>query len=77
VDLVRACVDSILEKTTGIPFEIVIVDNGSVEPESAAYFEAVSAKHDAVRVVRDDRPFNWSGVNNLGAREAGVRYWCS
>ncbi len=70
VDLVRACVDSILEKTTGIPFEIVIVDNGSVEPESAAYFEAVTAEHDAVRVVRDDRPFNWSGVNNLGAREA-------
>ena len=69
-DLLRGCVDSIFAKTTGIAFEIIIVDNGSVEPDTLAFFEALTAMHRNVHVVRADFPFNWSRVNNVGAREA-------
>lgn len=68
-ELLRLSVGSLLERTSYPNFELVIIDNGSVLPETFAYFDA--AKEDArVRVARDDRPFNYSALNNRGAREA-------
>lgn len=69
LNLLRACVSSIREKTTYSPYEIVIVDNGSVEPETAAYFAQV-AKDPAIRVLRDDGAFNFSALNNLAVAAA-------
>ena len=67
--LVRQCVASILEKTTYPHYEILIVDNGSDDPATLRYFEEIAA--DArVRVVRDDRPFNFSALNNAAVRRA-------
>jgi len=62
IDFLRRCVTSIEEKSTFRNYEIIIVDNGSVETASAEYFA-----HTGHRVVRDDAPFNYSRVNNLGA----------
>ncbi|HSC88987.1 MAG TPA: glycosyltransferase family 2 protein [Polyangiaceae bacterium] len=68
-DLLRLCLGSILEKTTYPNYEVLIIDNGSVEAETFAYFEQISS--DArVRVLRDDSPFNFSALNNHGARES-------
>jgi glycosyltransferase involved in cell wall biosynthesis len=61
--LVRQCVDSILSKTTYNNYEIVIVDNGSDDPETLRYFESVQADS-RVRVIRDNRPFNYSELVN-------------
>ncbi|OOG66469.1 hypothetical protein B0E46_02270 [Rhodanobacter sp. B04] len=62
-DLLRQCVDSILARTTYTHYEIVVVDNQSVEPESIAYL-AELATHPRVRVRRHDQPFNFSHINN-------------
>ena len=60
---IRQCVGSILEKTAYSNYEIIIVDNGSDEPEALQYFE--SMKTDLrVRVICDDRPFNYSELIN-------------
>ena len=67
VKLLRQCVDTLLAKTSYKNYEVVIVDNGSVEPETFAYFEQLK-KHTHVKVVRDDRPFNFSALNNLGVQ---------
>ncbi|WP_185985342.1 glycosyltransferase family 2 protein [Aureimonas mangrovi] len=69
LELIRNCVGSILERTTYRSFEILIIDNGSVEPESLAWFESF-ADHPQVRVLRYDQPFNYSAINNFGVREA-------
>ena len=69
VDLLRQCVDSILEKTTYRNYEIVIVDNGSVEADTKAYFEEV-CKLANVRVLAFDAPFNYSKINNFGAENS-------
>jgi glycosyltransferase involved in cell wall biosynthesis len=61
--LVRQCVGSILTKTTYNNYEIVIVDNGSDDPEILRYFEFVQADS-RVRIVRDNRPFNFSEIVN-------------
>ncbi len=62
------CVASLqLRAAAGEGFEIVIVDNGSVENATLEFLEEVSRRH-RVSVVRDPRPFNWPQLSNLGAR---------
>lgn len=61
--LLRACVESILSKTTYPDFEIVVVDNRSSDPEALAYLAAIG-RLGRVRVLRYDAPFNYSAINN-------------
>ena len=63
LDLLRRCVESILERTTYPRYEIFIVDNQSVEPESLEYFSSFD-DHPKVRVRKHDQPFNFSSINN-------------
>jgi len=63
IELLRVCIESLLSKTTYADFEIIVVDNGSVEPESLAYFDAL-AGDGRIRIVTDGRPFNFSALNN-------------
>jgi GT2 family glycosyltransferase len=67
--VLERCVESILAKTTYPRFEILIIDNQSRDPATLEYLEALT-KDGHVRVVRYDRPFNYSAVNNLGVRTA-------
>ena len=67
-DLQR-CVDSIREKTTYPDYEIIIIENNSTEKETFAYYEELK-KDGRIRVVSREGAFNYSAVNNLGAREA-------
>ena len=74
--MLRACIDSILQRATYPDFEIVVVENNSTEPETFAYYEQVQAHCANVRVVTwtpDDpatEPFNYSKIVNFGARQA-------
>ncbi len=72
-DLVRICIDSLLAKTRYPNYEILLIDNGSDAPDALALF-ADYARHDRIRVVRDDRPFNFSALNNQAARLAKGEY---
>ncbi|WP_157008225.1 glycosyltransferase family 2 protein [Xenophilus azovorans] len=67
--LVRQCIDSILDKTDYPHYEIVLVDNGSDDPQALAYFEQLK-QHPKLRVLRDDSPFNYSALNNQAAAVA-------
>jgi GT2 family glycosyltransferase len=66
LELIETCVRSILEKSLYQHFEIIILDNGSKESETLCFFESIQKEDARVRVVRDDRPFNFSAINNLG-----------
>ena len=68
--LVEKCVRSILEKSTYKSFEIVILDNGSVEPDALEFFQTIQDEDDRVRVLRYDHPFNYSAINNFGVKHA-------
>jgi GT2 family glycosyltransferase len=67
--LLRQCVESVLAKTTYPSFELIVVDNQSADPEALAYL-AELAPRSAVRVLRYDRPFNYSAINNFAVRQA-------
>lgn len=71
--LVRTCMDSVLERTRYPNYEILLVDNGSDDPEALALFDSY-APDPRVRVLRDDAPFNFSALNNRAARQARGAY---
>lgn len=68
--LIQAAVDSILAKTDYPNLEIIIVDNASIERETLAWFAQVQSADSRVRVLRDDRPFNYSALNNAAVVQA-------
>lgn len=69
VDLLKQCIDSVIEKTEYPNYEILILDNGSVEPETLDYFAEIE-RNPRIRVLHYDHPFNYSAINNFGAAHA-------
>ena len=72
-DLLQGCIESISAKTDYPNYEIVIVDNGSREPETLKYLEELKSRG-GMRVIKDDGGFNFSRLNNLGVRESRGDY---
>ncbi len=67
--LLRTCVRSLVERTQYPDFELLLVDNGSVDPEALSELDALAADP-RVRLLRHDAPFNYSRINNWAARQA-------
>jgi O-antigen biosynthesis protein len=68
--LLRTCVDSIAATTGTHPnVELVLVDNGSSDPETLTLLDRLADRSD-VRVLKDARPFNWAALNNAGVEVA-------
>lgn len=65
----RGCIESIREKTTNTNYEIIVVDNGSTDPETLKYLRTISRRRNT-RVLRYDAPFNFSAINNFAVGKA-------
>jgi glycosyltransferase involved in cell wall biosynthesis len=71
VALLKKCVESIFEKTDHPSYDLIIVDNGSSDPETLDYLEAVPRNASVpVTVLRDPRPFNYAALNNAAVATA-------
>ena len=68
-DLLRLSVGSILAKTAYPHLEIIVVDNGSREPETLRLFEEWSGDV-RIRVLPDPSPFNYAALNNRAVAAA-------
>lgn len=75
IDLMRMCINSILDRTSYVNYGITIVDNGSIEPESLRQF-AEWQNISKVKVIRDDSPFNYSRLNNQAVQQSAADYIC-
>jgi glycosyltransferase involved in cell wall biosynthesis len=69
LQLVKQCIESIEAKTSYPNYEIILVDNGSDDPSALAYFKELDARAN-IRVLRDDRPFNYAALNNAAVAQA-------
>lgn len=69
LELLRCCVESILDRTEYPSFDIVIVDNGSTHPETLAWLREI-ADRDGITVLPYPAPFNFSEIVNLGVASA-------
>jgi GT2 family glycosyltransferase len=77
--LIRQCVEILLAKTTYSRYEILVVDNQSGDPEVLAYLASLDGRvagQVLVRVLRYDRPFNYSAINNFAVEEADGELLC-
>lgn len=74
-DLVRQCIESIDTLTTYPNYEIILVDNGSDDKKALAYFKSL-ADAGTVKLIRDDRPFNYSALNNGAAEQCSGEVIC-
>jgi GT2 family glycosyltransferase len=61
--LLRACCDTVAATASGVDLELVLVDNGSCDPETISLVTRLSESPN-VKVLRDDRAFNWAALNN-------------
>lgn len=66
VELLRTCVESILDTSTYRNVEVVVVDNQSSDPATLAYLKELETR-DRVHVLRYDAAFNYSAINNWAA----------
>ena len=74
-DNIERCVTSIISKTTYPAYEVLIVDNGSLNPKMRGLYKQLDdASGGKVRVIDADIPFNFSRINNLAAHEARGKY---
>ena len=67
-NLLRVCTDGIYNLTSYKNVELIIVDNGSTDPDTLELYEELTAK--SARIVLYDEVFNYSKACNLGASVA-------
>ena len=74
VRLLTQCLESLFELTNYPNYEIIIVDNESVESDTFVLFDAMKPR--GVRIIRDCNKFNYSRLNNLAADVANGELIC-
>ncbi len=68
-DYLKRCIYSIRNLTAYPNYEFILLDNGSTEDATRQLLEE-EQRESRVKVIRIDEPFNYSRINNRGAREA-------
>lgn len=72
-DLLKQCVESILEKTDYSNYEIILVSNNSTEDETHVLVKELN-KHAKINAYEWNKPFNYSKVNNFGVKKSSGEY---
>ncbi|MEN9799831.1 MAG: hypothetical protein RL653_3528, partial [Pseudomonadota bacterium] len=73
-DLLRTCVESLVQKTRYPSWDALVVDNGTVQPEALSLLASLDRSR--FEVVRDDAPFNYSALNNRAVARARGEFVC-
>ncbi len=69
LDLIRCAADGVLHGTAYPAIELVIVDNGSTDPNVHAYYEKIR-RDPRVSILDWPRPFDFSAMTNVGVAAA-------
>jgi GT2 family glycosyltransferase len=69
VELTQACVEAVRAFTADVDYEIILLDNWSNDA-AAQIFCAEQANMADTKLIRITEPFNFSRINNIGAKAA-------
>ena len=69
IDILKMCIDGIVEHTEYPNWEIIIIDNQSSEPQTHAYFTQICSDS-RIHVYAHDKPFNYAELNNFALSHA-------
>jgi GT2 family glycosyltransferase len=75
VHLLRSCVESVTRLTDYKNYEILIVDNGSVQKQTADYLAGLE-QDSRIRTIPYPGPYNFSAINNFAVRRANGSHLC-
>lgn len=73
VEYLKRCINSIITKTAYKSYEILIIDNNSIEEETIRYFKQVETSKN-IRIIKWNKKFNYSSINNFGVEKAKGEY---
>ncbi|WP_051229294.1 glycosyltransferase family 9 protein [Paludibacterium yongneupense] len=75
LEFLQPCIDSLFAKTDYPAFELLLVDNGSTDPDTLAYYDELTSEYgERVRILPYAAPFNFSAQCNLGVEAARGEY---
>ena len=75
LDVLKPCLVSLLDTTDYPDLDVLVVDNGSDDPETLAYLARLQALG-RIRVLKDSSPFNYSALNNRAVEQASGEWIC-
>ena len=67
-EILKVCIDSIYSRTDYKNYEIIIVNNASVEKKTLAYFKSIKSRAN-IRVLDYPAKFNYSAINNYAVSQ--------
>lgn len=73
-EMVKRCLDSIINRTTYQNYEIILADTGSVEPATEKLYAELK-NYPQIQLINWHHPFNYSAVNNFAAKTAKGEYF--
>lgn len=74
LDLLKPCLDSLLEKTEYREFEVLIVDNASTDRATLDYLKTLARQNSRVKILPYAAPYNFSAINNMAAKAASGEF---
>ena len=69
LDILSQCIGSVLQLTEYPNYEIIVVDNESVEPSTLEYFDQLKGQEN-LRILEYRGEFNYSAINNYAVSQA-------
>ena len=73
-ETLQTCVESLFKVNTYNNIEIIIVENNSNSSEIFDYYKYLEDKYQNIKVVKWEREFNYSALNNFGVKHASGKY---
>ena len=67
-------IKSVLRKTEYNNYEIIVIENNSENKDTFEYYDEIKNKYDNIKVVTWKEGFNYSAINNFGAKYAEGEY---
>ncbi len=75
LELLKTCLDGLFNNTNYENIEIIVIDNQSQQSETLEYLIELEINQ-KIRILRYDKPFNYSEMNNIAVRGAKGSLLC-
>lgn len=72
-EYLKRCIHSIMQMTTNIPYEIILLNNNSTETKTLDYLEQIK-EYPELKIYEYHKPFNFAAINNFGSMFATSDY---